>query len=195
MYNDKPKYSAYGEIVRPAAFQSANTKVAVIPPNLKLFTNTRTINMNEITEEKEKNTYEILLKKGQIPFSILNERNAKVKIKYCNIYKTKKVKFDSLLFSKSNKILGKTESYFLDDKVEVENKNIYNHGKSKRIWNELYKVLDSSDVIVHVLDARYPKIFISKQVIEYMKKNEHKNLIFVLNKVDLIPTNIKKKKN
>jgi nucleoside diphosphate kinase len=28
-------------------------------------------------------------------------------------------------------------------------------GQSKRIWEELYKVLDSSDVVCMVLDARY----------------------------------------
>jgi nuclear GTP-binding protein len=29
-------------------------------------------------------------------------------------------------------------------------------GQSKRIWEELYKVIDSSDVICYVLDARDP---------------------------------------
>lgn len=30
-------------------------------------------------------------------------------------------------------------------------------GQSKRIWDELHKVLDSSDVVVQVLDARDPE--------------------------------------
>lgn len=34
---------------------------------------------------------------------------------------------------------------------------IFNKGQSKRIWNELFKLLDSSDVVVHVLDARDPE--------------------------------------
>ena len=29
-------------------------------------------------------------------------------------------------------------------------------GQSKRIWNELYKVIDSSDVVIQVLGARDP---------------------------------------
>ena len=33
---------------------------------------------------------------------------------------------------------------------------IFSKGQSKRIWNELYKVIDSSDVVIHVLDARDP---------------------------------------
>ncbi|XP_076055380.1 nucleolar GTP-binding protein 2-like isoform X2 [Oratosquilla oratoria] len=61
-------------------------------------------------------------------------------------------------------------------------------GKSKRIWNELYKVIDSSDVVIQVLDARDPQGTRSKLVEKYMKTQKpHKHLIFVLNKVDLIP--------
>jgi nuclear GTP-binding protein len=29
-------------------------------------------------------------------------------------------------------------------------------GQSRRIWEELYKVLDASDVLVQILDARDP---------------------------------------
>lgn len=190
MYNNKPKYNAYGEIIKPAAFQSEKCKTAVIPPNFKLFTNTRTINMDEIEVEKEKSTYEVLIKKGQIPFSILNEKKGKRKMVFSDIHKTKKTRIDSLLLAKKNSRIIEKES------KEPENAKIYGEndvlrpGKSKRIWNELYKVLDSSDVIIHVLDGRYPQLFLCKQVLEYVKKNEHKNLILVLNKVDLIPTHV-----
>ena len=34
---------------------------------------------------------------------------------------------------------------------------LFDKGQSKRIWGELYKVLDSSDVVVQVLDARDPQ--------------------------------------
>lgn len=40
--------------------------------------------------------------------------------------------------------------------VSTAKEAIFNKGQSKRIWNELYKVIDSSDVILHVLDARDP---------------------------------------
>ncbi|KAM6045591.1 nucleolar GTP-binding protein 2 isoform 2-T2 [Chlamydotis macqueenii] len=66
---------------------------------------------------------------------------------------------------------------------------IYKKGQSKRVWGELYKVIDSSDVVVQVLDARDPMGTRSPHVESYLKKEKHwKHLIFVLNKCDLIPT-------
>lgn len=66
---------------------------------------------------------------------------------------------------------------------------IYQKGTSRRIFGELYKVIDSSDVIVHVLDARDPLGTRCDSVINYLKKEKaHKQIIFVLNKCDLIPT-------
>jgi nuclear GTP-binding protein len=68
---------------------------------------------------------------------------------------------------------------------------IFSKGQSKRIWNELYKVIDSSDVVIHVLDARNPLGTRCKSVEKYIKDEApHKHLIFVLNKCDLVPTGV-----
>jgi nuclear GTP-binding protein len=68
---------------------------------------------------------------------------------------------------------------------------VFDKGQSKRIWNELYKVIDSSDVVIHVLDARDPVGTRCKTVEKYLKEEApHKHLIFVLNKCDLIPTSV-----
>ena len=68
---------------------------------------------------------------------------------------------------------------------------IFMKGTSKRIWNELYKVIDSSDVILHVLDARDPDGTRCRSVEKYIKTEApHKHLVFVLNKVDLVPSKV-----
>ena len=52
-----------------------------------------------------------------------------------------------------------------------------------------FQVIDSSDVVVQVLDARDPLGTRSKHIESYMnREKKHKHLIFVLNKVDLVPT-------
>ncbi|KAE8149272.1 NGP1NT-domain-containing protein [Aspergillus avenaceus] len=67
--------------------------------------------------------------------------------------------------------------------------SVFSKGQSKRIWNELYKVIDSSDVVIHVLDARDPEGTRCRSIEKYIREEApHKHLIFVLNKCDLIPT-------
>jgi nuclear GTP-binding protein len=66
---------------------------------------------------------------------------------------------------------------------------LFDKGTSRRIWNELYKVLDCSDVVIQVLDARNPMGTRSLHVEKHIRENcKHKHLIFVLNKCDLVPT-------
>lgn len=66
---------------------------------------------------------------------------------------------------------------------------IYSKGQSRRIWGELYKVIDSSDVIIHVLDARDPMGTRCRSVEKHIRDGKpHKHLVFLLNKVDLVPT-------
>lgn len=76
----------------------------------------------------------------------------------------------------------------MDWKPERRNE-IFDKGTSKRIWGELYKVIDSSDVIIQVLDARDPMGTRSPHVESTLHRDHpHKHLIFVLNKCDLVPT-------
>jgi nuclear GTP-binding protein len=74
--------------------------------------------------------------------------------------------------------------------------NVYNNGQpvqmragqSKRIWGELYKVIDSSDVILNILDARDPEGTRCRHIENYLKREKpHKHLVFILNKADLVP--------
>lgn len=95
-----------------------------------------------------------------------------------------------------NKLLsGKTAEEFEETgdakELTTAREPIFSKGQSKRIWNELYKVIDSSDVILHVLDARDPEGTRCRSVEKYMREEApHKHLVFVLNKCDLVPTKI-----
>ena len=78
----------------------------------------------------------------------------------------------------------------IEDKKEVRH-SIFEKGLSKRIWEELYKVVDSSDVLIYVLDARNPNGTRTKSLEDHLKRNcASKHLVFVLNKCDLVPTSV-----
>jgi hypothetical protein len=66
---------------------------------------------------------------------------------------------------------------------------IYAKGTSRRIYGELYKVIDSSDVLLHVLDARDPIGTLCESILEYIRKEKaHKQVVLVINKCDLVPS-------
>ncbi|KAL9128855.1 MAG: hypothetical protein Q9217_002544 [Psora testacea] len=78
-----------------------------------------------------------------------------------------------------------------DAVINAAREPIFSKGQSKRIWNELYKVIDASDVVIHVLDSRDPLGTRCRNVEKYIKEEApHKSLIFVLNKCDLVPTGV-----
>lgn len=97
-----------------------------------------------------------------------------------------------LLSGTSNDPEAVGEAAAIDDgHITSAREAIFSKGQSKRIWNELYKVIDSSDVVIHVLDARDPLGTRCRTVEKYIKDEApHKHLIFVLNKCDLVPTGV-----
>lgn len=80
---------------------------------------------------------------------------------------------------------------FNDGVLTTSREAIFHKGTSKRIWNELYKVIDSSDVLLHILDARDPVGTRCRSVEKYVREEApHKHLVFILNKVDLVPSKV-----
>jgi nuclear GTP-binding protein len=79
-----------------------------------------------------------------------------------------------------------TEGEGIDWRVEKKD-DLFLKGQSKRIWGEFYKVLDCSDVILHVIDARNVPGTRCTMVEKHIKNAPHKHLVFVLNKIDLVP--------
>ncbi|KAJ5225327.1 Nucleolar GTP-binding protein 2 [Penicillium chermesinum] len=84
-----------------------------------------------------------------------------------------------------------TVGFTQDSTLTTSRESVFLKGQSKRIWNELYKVIDSSDVVIHVIDARDPNGTRCRSVEKYIREEApHKHLIFVLNKCDLVPTGV-----
>ncbi|KAF6715004.1 Nucleolar GTP-binding protein 2 [Oryzias melastigma] len=197
--------------------------VARVEPNIKWFTNTRVIKQSSLQKFQEemgavqKDPYRVVMRQSKLPMSLLHDRvkahNSKVHILDTEGFETTfgpkaQRKRPSLMVGDVKDLLDQAEasamSYNADhdkDLVtedtgvrEEAREEIFKKGQSKRIWGELYKVIDSSDVIIQVLDARDPMGTRSKSIETYLKKEKPwKHLIFVLNKCDLIPTWVTKR--
>eukprot|EP01039_Chlorochromonas_danica_P007874 gene7874-8686_t len=75
------------------------------------------------------------------------------------------------------------------DKRKNIRDDLFAKGQSKRIWGELYKVLDCSDVVIQIIDARNVPGTRCYHVEKYLKSQAgHKQLVNVVNKVDLVPS-------
>ena len=210
MYNDKPNYAEmYKQKLKPVR----------IEPDRKWFGNIRTIDqktMEEFNAEtmiQEKDPYSFLLKKRKLDYGfLLKEGKKKVKNQIESFSETfgpkqlrKRPKLTSssiLEYAKkaqeAEQAYDKEKDFDLHSKtVEVKNmkKEMSNKkmeaGQSRRIWNELYKVIDSSDVLVIVLDARDPLGTMCVKAEQHIEKSSaHKHIIYVLNKTDLVPTSV-----
>ncbi|XP_055950603.1 guanine nucleotide-binding protein-like 1 isoform X2 [Argiope bruennichi] len=54
-------------------------------------------------------------------------------------------------------------------------------------WRQLWRVVEFSDIVLQVIDIRYPVYHFSPALYDYVIKDLKKNMILVLNKVDLVP--------
>eukprot|EP00604_Paraphysomonas_vestita_P001147 CAMPEP_0174819992 /NCGR_PEP_ID=MMETSP1107-20130205/3524_1 /TAXON_ID=36770 /ORGANISM="Paraphysomonas vestita, Strain GFlagA" /LENGTH=487 /DNA_ID=CAMNT_0016034475 /DNA_START=492 /DNA_END=1955 /DNA_ORIENTATION=+ len=89
-----------------------------------------------------------------------------------------------------------SENSSKDTNIEVEpsrggdmvKDDLFSKGQSKRIWAELYKVLDCSDVVLQIVDARNVPGTRCKHIENHIRKNaSHKHMVIVINKCDLVP--------
>ncbi|XP_069478752.1 nucleolar GTP-binding protein 2 [Ambystoma mexicanum] len=196
----------------------ASGTVARVEPNIKWFGNTRVIRQSSLQKFQDemdivmKDPYRVVMKQTKLPMSLLHDRikphNSKVHILDTETFETTfgpkaQRKRPSLTACDVQGLLetanASAENYNQekDRDLVVEDtgvrdevrEEIFKKGQSKRIWGELYKVIDSSDVIIQVLDARDPIGTRSPHIEAYLKKEKPwKHLIFVLNKCDLVPS-------
>lgn len=54
-------------------------------------------------------------------------------------------------------------------------------------WRQLWRVLEMSDIVLLITDIRHPVIYFSPALYDFVTKQMKKNLILVLNKIDLAP--------
>nr|XP_032520818.1 nucleolar GTP-binding protein 2 [Danaus plexippus plexippus] len=215
--NFKAKRDKTGKILTPAPFQGwlPSGSQARVEPNQKWFGNSRVISQNALQKFQDefgaavKNPYQVIMKPTNLPITLLNEKAKHARVHlldtegFDKTFGPKKqrkrvnLKFNDLQ-TLSKAVEENTEKYDEtkdvdrvrdDDGVrEGQREWIFGAGMSRRIWNELYKVIDSSDVLLQVLDARDPMGTRCPYVEKFLREEKpHKHLIFILNKVDLVP--------
>ena len=162
---------------------------------------------------KVNDPYTVLLKEKKLPLSLLEDPEAELKrggkLAKASLVATQP--FSSTFGKKKTRKKPKlaTDSYadlvanaeagheqFIEKKSALVDEDdaraavrepVFEKGQSKRIWGELYKVIDSSDVVLQVLDARDPMGTRCRHLETHLRKNaRHKHMIFLLNKCDLV---------
>ena len=168
---------------------------------------------------KAADPYSVVLRRKKIPMTLLadTEKINKVNLleseSYENTFgskiKRKRPKmgeelssYEKLIKSASEKITKYEEDPTKDSNIEVEAErggdmrkdDLFSKGQSKRIWAELYKVLDCSDVVIQVIDARNVPGTRCEHIEKHVKKNaSHKHMVIVINKCDLVPSWVTRK--
>ncbi|CAH2036533.1 unnamed protein product [Thlaspi arvense] len=218
MYKTRPKRSPGGKIlwneyqskelpntrIQPDRRWFGNTRV-VDQKELEMF--------REELETKMSSNYNVILKERKLPMSLLTDNKKQSRVHLLDVEpfqdafgsKTKR-KRPKLVASDYEALVKK--AYESQDAFEELNgtgpsgeggeeedgfrdlvrHTMFEKGQSKRIWGELYKVIDSSDVIVQVLDARDPQGTRCHHLEKTLKEHHrHKHMILLLNKCDLVP--------
>jgi large subunit GTPase 1 len=64
--------------------------------------------------------------------------------------------------------------------------------KNLEFWRQLWRVVEKSDVVVQVVDARNPLLYQSDSLKDYVKEvGEHKINVMLFNKADLLPKRVR----
>ncbi|KAI4366079.1 hypothetical protein MLD38_022002 [Melastoma candidum] len=215
MYNCRPKRDRKGKILSHE-LQSKELPSTRIQPDRRWFGNTRVVDQKELEFFREElqtrmsSNYNVILKERKLPLSLLNDPKKQARVHlldrepFADAFGPKsKRKRPSLGATDYESLLKKADGsqdafeQKYDEKAEVNGEDgfrdlvrhtMFEKGQSKRIWGELYKVIDSSDVVVQVLDARDPQGTRCRHLERHLKEHcKHKHMVLLLNKCDLIP--------
>lgn len=184
--------------------------------NTRVISQTALDHFRTSLSERKNDPYSVLLRRNKLPMALLDDAQNPHTLKRPHIVETepfsetfgpkaqrKRPRIEAGTFEELGKLgaAGADEADTVSKAIEplassiVEapthadyNEPIYAKGTSRRIYGELYKVIDSSDVILHILDARDPLGTMCDSVIDYIKKEKsHKQVVLVINKCDLVP--------
>lgn len=217
MYNTRPKRDKSGKILRHE-LQSKELPNTRIEPDRRWFGNTRVVNQKELQffreelHNKMSSSYTVILKERKLPISLLNDHQKQARAhlldteSFQDVFGPKrKRKRPKILASDYESLVKKADESedAFDQKLasspsgdgneedgfrDLVRHTMFDKGQSKRIWGELYKVIDSSDVVVQVLDARDPQGTRCRHLEKHLKEHcKHKHMVLLLNKCDLIP--------
>ena len=205
LYKSKPSEDRFKRPEKPAR----------IEPNRMWFGNVRTIDpkkleqmRKEMDKEKPHDTYNVFITQSHLPRSLINPISNEGKIK------NKLTSFEETFGKNCRRTKPNLQVYTMEELADTTNKmkeeykiekdsnlNYLNEeeknapemkymkaGQSKRIYSELLKVIDASDVLCEILDARDPLGTRCSYLENFVKKNcPHKHIIYILNKCDLVP--------
>lgn len=225
MYNQKAIRNKKGEFLGgPLMSRTPDEPIKRIAPDRRWFGNTRVVGQKELEGfradmgERVKDPYSVVMRGSKLPMGLLTD--AEFTKARMNILTTQS--FNDTFGPKSQRKRPRlshatdvhsllshaneqavqytpaTDSNLLSARKgekDAVSARIFEKGQSRRIWSELYKVIDSSDVLVQVLDARDPMGTRSRRIEDELRKSDrrHKHLVLVLNKVDLVPTWVTKR--
>ncbi|XP_058773764.1 nuclear/nucleolar GTPase 2-like [Vicia villosa] len=215
MQKNRPVRNCRGKILRQE-YQSKDLPDTRIRPGRSGFENTRVVDQKKLEifidamAKHSSSNYNVILKWKNLPMWLLNDHQKQSRVHvldrepFSDAFgpKTKR-KRPSLLATDYESLAKKAdgsqdafeekydasaEANEADGFRDLVRHNMFDKGQSKRIWGELYKVIDSSDVVVQVLDARDPQGTRCYHLEKHLKENcKHKHLVLLLNKCDLIP--------
>uniref|UniRef100_A0A6N2K7N8 Nucleolar GTP-binding protein 2 N-terminal domain-containing protein n=1 Tax=Salix viminalis TaxID=40686 RepID=A0A6N2K7N8_SALVM len=179
MYGVRPKRDSKGKILKHD-FQSNELPNTRIQPDRRWFGNTRVVNQKELEFFREElqsrmsSSYNVILKERKLPLSLLNDHQKQARVHLLDTQpfqdafgpKTKRKRprllagdYESLVkkadgsqddFEQKYGDEAPGEGTEADGFRDLVRHTMFEKGQSKRIWGELYKVIDSSDVVVQL---------------------------------------------
>jgi len=179
MYKTRPKRDRSGKVLRNE-FQSKELPNTRIEPDRRWFGNTRVVGQTQLAlfrdelKNRLSDNFSVILKERKLPLSLLQDHQKQARAHLLDVEpfehafgpkgKRKRPKLTALdyesLLKKADDSQDAFEQKYASSTLPREEEEdglrdlvrhtMFEKGQSKRIWGELYKVIDSSDVVVQV---------------------------------------------